>query len=312
MKIYLHIGTHKTGSTAIQNIFNDNREYFIKQGLYYPPAYKHWSGQHDLAWLMKGVDADLVRKYVADIIARAQELGCRKIFLSSEEFEFVRNVSILMILNELDGVDIEVLCFLRKQDDYLESEYNQHIKMYDVRFEEDIFHFYTFHEFYSRFNYMALLQPWISCFGEDNITIVPYDQLGKGTKIFTTVFEYLSVEGNADLTVNKGENSSLSPLSTVYLARLNRRKDITKVEHQKAIRYLSEECAGKGQRLLSREYRKRIIERFSMSNQIISDKFLAGRDLFQEIAVEQVDVDFYLDYSEEFFQLLIDSIKGNK
>src|ERR1041385_6005831 len=38
MKLYLHIGTEKTGTTAIQTFFRENRDALIERGVLYPQA----------------------------------------------------------------------------------------------------------------------------------------------------------------------------------------------------------------------------------------------------------------------------------
>lgn len=53
-QIHLHIGTHKTGTTALQQTLAENREQLVQQGFLYPQAGWHQFAQHFLAFEKKG------------------------------------------------------------------------------------------------------------------------------------------------------------------------------------------------------------------------------------------------------------------
>ena len=88
MKIYLHVGPHKTGTTSVQQWMLDNaRVHFSSNGLYYPEPPEWGPGHALLAWDSLGlhgrkVDPVLLQKVVEDGTRR----GAEQIFLSSEEF----------------------------------------------------------------------------------------------------------------------------------------------------------------------------------------------------------------------------------
>lgn len=50
MTLVVHIGYHKTGSTAIQSFLSKNREELSKSGLELPPGLSQWLGHPEIAW----------------------------------------------------------------------------------------------------------------------------------------------------------------------------------------------------------------------------------------------------------------------
>ena len=48
--LIFHVGTHKTGTTSIQTMMQDNRDYFLEQGILFPRAGQvRNGGQHNIA-----------------------------------------------------------------------------------------------------------------------------------------------------------------------------------------------------------------------------------------------------------------------
>lgn len=132
-KVILHIGMHKTGTTAVQKTFFDNRQALLKKGFAYPDI-RPAQGHHALVtkWLHKmhetyhpkeGADAlwsSLVEKY-ADTD--------KTLFLSSEEFSRGRP-SARVNFSELREMlapfeEVRAICTLRHQVPFLQSIYSE-------------------------------------------------------------------------------------------------------------------------------------------------------------------------------------------
>lgn len=124
-RLILHIGTHKTATTRLQELFRRNTALLSRHGIIYPqigPA----AGQHVLA----GVWNALLRPEPgADIRGRWHQLrdnyagGTHTVLLSSEELSRMNRRMDLADLRRLtEGFDsVEVLCSLRNQADFLQS-----------------------------------------------------------------------------------------------------------------------------------------------------------------------------------------------
>lgn len=82
MRMIIHPGLHKTGSTFLQHVFNDNADSLRARGVYYQkqPGYP---AHHEAAWqILTGNAAPLLT-----MISEAEALGCDTVVLSSEDLE---------------------------------------------------------------------------------------------------------------------------------------------------------------------------------------------------------------------------------
>lgn len=87
LPITLHIGPHKTGTTAIQQWLLDNRAALLEQGIHYPPPERNGPGHAVIAWELRGQHG--LAKSQARFkraIAEAAEAGATRLLLSSENF----------------------------------------------------------------------------------------------------------------------------------------------------------------------------------------------------------------------------------
>lgn len=82
MRLIVHIGLHKTGSTYLQHVMNDNHAAFRARGVHYEhqPGYP---AHHFAAWDVLRGDASSV----ARMITEARLHGCHTAILSSEDLE---------------------------------------------------------------------------------------------------------------------------------------------------------------------------------------------------------------------------------
>lgn len=82
MRMIIHPGLHKTGSTYLQHVLNDNADAMRERGVYYQkqPGYP---AHHEAAWeILRGNPAPLMA-----MIDEAQQTGCHTLILSSEDLE---------------------------------------------------------------------------------------------------------------------------------------------------------------------------------------------------------------------------------
>lgn len=145
--LYLHIGTPKTGTTTIQNFCLDNQKLLAQKGYYYPtfeyqfPHIKKYCNAHFL--VAKLQDSDGWRNY--DQEQKVAEEGMSQLLQFFEQYDNIilsderiwngglsedRNCWKRLqerIINK--GVTIKVIVYLRRQDDYLFSWWNQHVKI---------------------------------------------------------------------------------------------------------------------------------------------------------------------------------------
>lgn len=129
-KLVLHIGTHKTATTTIQDMFRANAPLLEQHGLIYPrlgPV----TGHHGLVYDW-GALPPVFKLHVSSLNALKwinREFAHREgtVLLSSEEFsrgDPERRIDFNVLRSELSDFDsVEVICVLRQQWQFLQSVY---------------------------------------------------------------------------------------------------------------------------------------------------------------------------------------------
>ena len=128
--LIVHMGPHKTGTTALQSFFCKNRTWLESQGLYYPTAGCVYGGHHNLAWEIL-TDARYVLKQ-GGWAQLCQELdgrpGKESVLLSSEDFSVVSVAQIGQMFQLFADWDITLLFVYRPLTEMIESLYAQQVK----------------------------------------------------------------------------------------------------------------------------------------------------------------------------------------
>ncbi len=130
-RLVLHIGTHKTATTTIQDTFHANRDLLAQHGVVYPALGKH-SGHHGLLtdWIALPLAYDLPDGGIGTLRALAAQYVDSDVtlLLSSEEFSrgggAGGRVDMAALAHIFDGFEsIRLICFLREQWQFLQSVY---------------------------------------------------------------------------------------------------------------------------------------------------------------------------------------------
>ena len=125
-KCFLHIGTHKTGTTAIQIQLNNNRAQLAEHGFLYPKTGipDRLTGHHNIAWQLRG-DRRFAPNLgtLDDLFVEIDEFD-HHVILSSEDFECaVGNLGDFIGRLEQHGCKVAVVVYLRDQLSYCRSLY---------------------------------------------------------------------------------------------------------------------------------------------------------------------------------------------
>jgi hypothetical protein len=129
-RIILHVGTHKTATTHIQNLFYHNRKLLVRYGIIYPRI-GAIHGHHGLVsgWINLPERYRLRNPHGAwTRIAKSWAASDKTVFISSEELSrlYPARVNMAQLRDMLRGFDdITVLCCLRNQAGFLQSVYQQ-------------------------------------------------------------------------------------------------------------------------------------------------------------------------------------------
>lgn len=132
-ELTLHIGTHKTGSTYIQQFLASNRDTLLGIGWDYTLYGRH----SDDGTLInhKHVARSIVEKGAAgeaNLVGITRELGrsTKNVLLSSEKFWYCSSPDIMNVMSGHLPPSTTIICFLRNPTSYLLSLWNQSVKSY--------------------------------------------------------------------------------------------------------------------------------------------------------------------------------------
>lgn len=123
----IHIGTPKTGSTAIQRYSRDNYDYLKSKGLDFLIRRRR-GAYNDLAIYLRGNHLEDAAKIGADIRSRIAASDAQTFCLSSEMFASYRAQELKDALALDEAFNIKIIGYFRRQDRYLESSYKQKMK----------------------------------------------------------------------------------------------------------------------------------------------------------------------------------------
>jgi hypothetical protein len=176
--LYLHIGTHKTGTSALQAFLVNRAEALGARGLHYVQSgLDGGNAHHALPWSIRGLyggDADVWENVRAELAG----LPDTNAVISTEGLWFAHAAEAKA---QLEGVrDIRIVMYLRRQDKYLQSLYKQAVTGgRKMDFEE----WRSRHS--DRGDYLAVVRQWADAFGPESIVLRPYER--NGVRVDTTV-----------------------------------------------------------------------------------------------------------------------------
>ncbi|WP_162685664.1 hypothetical protein [Roseovarius amoyensis] len=136
-EIFIHLGPHRTGSTAIQKCLNANASFLRQNGAYF----LHDAYTHQAAISLAREDFKEAEQQLAAIGERLSEVPEARVILSQEDFcgelpgrsrgkriypYLTKNLRI--ISRALRPHSVKFIFFVRNEDDWLKSCYHQHLK----------------------------------------------------------------------------------------------------------------------------------------------------------------------------------------
>lgn len=340
--LYIHIGTPKTGTTSIQNFCGLNREKLKEQGVLYPIMNYHYerkSVNRNGYFLTGTIKENGTRNKEKEKQVFDNELqyivDCFKdydtILLSDESIWWATSTRRKGLWKDLEkhseqhNYQIKVIVYLRRQDQFMMSRYNQKLKTDFIASTQ------SFDEYFADMNgrfkcvidYRERIDNIAKSISKENVIVKRFDRnyfyngdLNQdflhilGVKVDDS-FQQLKETANTGISVQSGEIKRV----------LNRLKPITMADNNKLIKILKE-CEEvlpeSNTSLMSTDEVKAFMEQFVDSNESIVDEYIGdGKPLFDYTYKETTAWDYNdKNYNEElilFFVNTIDSVyKENK
>lgn len=182
----VHIGPHKTGTTALQAAFWDSRVAAEKQGVHYAS-----NGRHALSAVLAGIEHSspwtankrppprwLWTRLLNDI----RSSNAKRVVLSSEYFADARPEPAARVIKELDPERVQIIITIRPLSRILTSQWQQFVRNQNTTpFEEFLKkHLDDPHPsdppvFWRRHRHDDLVRRWVDLVGPDHLTVVALD-----------------------------------------------------------------------------------------------------------------------------------------
>lgn len=185
--IYLHIGTHKTGTTAIQKFSAINSDSLAEKGMYYPISMRPdvdviSFGHHLLPWLIRKhpVPDHYFGEYASNKLSLFEKLleeinaqENNNILISSEEFDGMNETQIGTLKDLFASFEVQIIIYLRRKDEFVEAMYQTAIIGNYPNYASK-----TINEFIESvnlpLNYFEFIGKWQKVFGIKNVKVHPY------------------------------------------------------------------------------------------------------------------------------------------
>lgn len=224
--VYMHMGSSKTGTSAIQVFLGENQKALEEQGIAFPifdiqyPTIRKQRNAHFM------VDKTEEREENYECIVGQIKALCKKferVILTDESiWNNPRNVKRFAKDMEAEGITLKLVAYLRRQDLYLQSQWAQNVK------ENMTIDFYNYTKrFRIKINYYEQLCKLRDIVGMENLLVRPYEkqQFAEGN-LLIDFMNTVGIEKSDSLVFQKKANNlSLSGIYLETKRMLNRHEE---------------------------------------------------------------------------------------
>jgi hypothetical protein len=281
--VYLHVGSSKTGTTYIQNVFEQNRDALRQQGVLFPPislsANRFTAGHSDLLSLKAQLNGSDPYLWMVEESQNGPDV--ERVILSCE-YLLAMPYQLKRLKGLFSDFPLTVIVYLRRQDDWLDSIYKEHTEgRHDFNtLTADAF---ADEQTLLELNYEKLLEPIVDIFGMDGLLLKVYERGQFENGLLADFCGSVGVDVDALTTSNIPSNPSASIEDIEMMRILN--KIPFKGKHgygpfSMSIMELMYEGEVSKRRAMSPALRRRIVERYADANTAVARRFFDREDLF--------------------------------
>jgi len=304
-KLFIHIGTHKTGSSAIQRALQLAEADMRKENIVNIPHEKAPDCLLNAALGSSFTEEEIStgKQFFDKWIGRAPDFS-NFVFshedLSGDPFNGYKNsCCVAQALREMTkGREVIVIVYLRRQDFFVESFYNMRVRAGGSRKFND---FNTNVMKGTLLNWHDLLQNYSKFFGKENIIVRKYDKTQLPEKN-SLIIDFADIIGSAALkkvALAKFYNAGINRDALEVLRLCNRYLDKKgKAVLRKALEKTSSKMPLTAYSFFAQEKRKEFLENFAETNELVAKEYLHDDStrLFPEVSNEE---SFYKEITPE-------------
>ena len=234
-KLYLHIGQYKTGSSSLQNFLYSNRDLLNNCDFHYCDTglakTESALGVRHYHLTLNTMSQDCLWPSLVDEIT---DLDFRNFIISHENllFGFGSNdlsERLAYIASKLTDIDLHIVCYLRRQDEFMSSWYAEHIKSHKYS--------KSFDEFSIQYKklcfYGDALEKWKQAFPTAKFSIVSYHELKRNHMSVVEHFLSLCALDNQNFNSESVSNKSLGAQGCLEMIEFNSLIDQATNMHRK-------------------------------------------------------------------------------
>lgn len=293
-KLFLHIGTWKTGSSTIQYNLHGLRKKLEREGFFYLSKENKMVIDDGIIRNFTEIDDDYVQKSrekFKAILDQKRKENPQLSFISSAEeysgdpFMGFKNAgavakNLYEITKELD-LDISIIVYLRRQDDFFESLYQQSIRLgYSHDFDEFCGKYDA-----TDFNWYDLLKSYSDLFGNDNMIVRRYHRtyLPEENSLIQDFGKAIGSEIVSNFEETRSRNKGFSRDTLEITKIMNKyfegeeRFKLRKIYDQVNAKMPFEKYA-----FFSPEERKEFLKQYEESNHMVAKKYFDEEKLFPD------------------------------
>lgn len=310
-KVILHIGTPKTGTSIIQSHLAQNRTILRDKGFLYPITissnkrlYRTFESHHLLTyswadwepfklyspdWFFKIANSTAEHHNLETLLLSAENVywlpyqlsGAPK--LSEHDYWDRKRRYLETIHDHLSRYATKVVVYLRRQDRWIESWYNQQVKN-GFNFDRDMDRFID--HFSYLIDYEKQLELLSEVFGKDNLSVHVYEKEQLPNGLFAHFCEVTGIGASEDFPLDQPAryNAQLTHDALEFMEVCNKltleqdQKYRLRLLIRRATNQFESQIVFQAQSLLSPGQRDGLLERYSAMNERIAKSYLGRRD----------------------------------
>jgi hypothetical protein len=296
--LIIHIGTQKTGTSALQGYLSANSEALSAQGIRYLNAGRQWGNHSSHGELAQSVLGRADASVWDEVRRELRSSQSRIDLISAEGFWFCDPAALKAQVPDIE--DVRLVVYLRRQDKYLQSLWKQAVtggRKHDfTAWRERLPH---------RGDYFGTIERWADQFGPKSIIVRPYERNG----VVNTIEDFCRILGASGLAeqANVGRNPSPRRELLHFIRAFNHLNvDVDRHQLFRALVFKDSEYV-RSCDMLSHEEAAALLDSYADGNRQLIEKYYRDDStaLFPELAKAELSPAWDLT-SDEFLKLTVD------